>query len=71
MRDLDKFEEMFMIFASSLAQFGSCIEDAKFKGEVGYISDIASEKLQKLYLDISEDIEEVRKYKKRQKNVIH
>ena len=40
MKDLDKFEEMFMIFASSLAQFGSCIEDAKFKGEVGYISDI-------------------------------
>lgn len=66
MKDLNEYETMFMIFASSLAQFGSDIEEANFTGEVGYISDIASEKLQRLYLDIIEDIEEVRKYRKRQ-----
>jgi hypothetical protein len=64
MRDLDKFEEMFMIFASSLAQFGSSIEEAEFSGEVGYISNKTSDMLQELYSETLKNIEEVRKYQK-------
>ena len=64
MRDLDKFEEMFMVFASSLAQFGSEIEDSKFKNEVGLISFSTSRKLEELYKEIEEDIRKCRAYSK-------
>lgn len=63
MKDLNEYETMFMIFASSLAQFGSDIEEANFTGEVGFISDRASRMLQQLYIDIIKDIEEARKYR--------
>jgi hypothetical protein len=63
MKDLNEYETMFMIFASSLAQFGSDIEEANFSGEVGFISSKTAGKLQKLYLDVIKDIEEVREYK--------
>ena len=53
-----------MIFASSLAQFGSSIEEAEFKGEVGYISNKTSDMLQELYSETLKNIEEVRKYQK-------
>ena len=62
MKDLDKFEEMFMVFASSLAQFGSEIEEANFKKEVGLISFSTARKLQDLYKEIEEDIETARAF---------
>jgi hypothetical protein len=62
MKDLDRFEEMFMIFASSLGQFGSQIEQANFKNEVGLISFSTSRKLEELYNEIEEDIERVRAF---------
>ena len=64
MKDLDEYEAMFMIFASSLAQFGSDIDMANFKGEVGFISNRASRMLEQLYIDIVKDIQEAKKYQK-------
>ena len=64
MKDLDRFEEMFMIFASSLGQFGSQIEQANFKNEVGLISFTTSRKLKDLYNEIEEDIKKVREFNK-------
>ena len=64
MRDLDKFEEMFMIFASSLGQFGSEIEEANFKNEVGLISFSTARKLEELYKEVEEDIRRARAYTK-------
>jgi len=64
MKDLDRFEEMFMIFASSLGQFGSQIEQANFKNEVGLISFSTSRKLEELYNEIEEDIKKVREFNK-------
>jgi hypothetical protein len=62
MKDLDKFEEMFMVFASSLAQFGSEIEDSKFKNEVGLISFSTARKLEELYNEVEEDIKRARAF---------
>ena len=64
MKDLDRFEEMFMVFASSLGQFGSQIEQANFKNEVGLISFTTSRKLKELYNEIEEDIKKVREFNK-------
>jgi hypothetical protein len=64
MKDLEKFEEMFMIFASSLAQFGSEIEEAKFKNEVALISFSTSRKLEELYKEVEDDIKRLRMYEK-------
>jgi len=64
MRDLDKFEEMFMIFASSLGQFGSQIKEANFKNEVGLISFSTARKLEELYKEVEEDIRRARAYTK-------
>lgn len=62
MKDLDKFEEMFMVFASSLAQFGSEIEESNFKNEVGLISFSTARKLEELYNEVEKDIERARAY---------
>lgn len=62
MRDLDKFEEMFMVFASSLGQFGSEIEEANFKNEVGLISFSTARKLEELYNEVEEDIRRARAF---------
>jgi hypothetical protein len=62
MRDLDKFEEMFMVFASSLGQFGSEIEEANFKNEVGLISFSTARKLEELYNEVEEDIRKARAF---------
>jgi len=62
MRDLDKFEEMFMVFASSLAHFGSEIEEANFKNEVGLISFSTARKLEELYNEVEKDIERARAF---------
>ena len=62
MRDLDKFEEMFMVFASSLGQFGSEIEEANFKNEVGLISFSTARKLEELYNEVEKDIERARAF---------
>ena len=62
MRDLDKFEEMFMVFASSLGQFGSEIEEANFKNEVGLISVSTARKLEELYNEVEEDIRRARAF---------
>ena len=64
MRDLHKFEEMFMIFASSLAQFGSEIDQAKFKDEVGMVSWSTSNKLKDLYIEIEAEINRLKDYQK-------
>jgi hypothetical protein len=64
MKELQKFEEMFMIFASSLAQFGSEIEHANFKHEIGMISYQTSRKLQDLYSEIESDLERLKEYQK-------
>ena len=63
MKDLHKFEEMFMIFASSLAQFGSEIDQAKFKDEVGMVSWSTSNKLD-LYIEIEAEINRLKDYQK-------
>jgi hypothetical protein len=62
MKDLDKFEEMFMVFASSLGQFGSEIEEANFKNEVGLISFSTARKLEELYNEVEEDIRRARAF---------
>jgi hypothetical protein len=62
MKDLDKFEEMFMVFASSLGQFGSEIEEANFKNEVGLISFSTARKLEELYNEVEEDIRKARAF---------
>ena len=62
MKDLDKFEEMFMVFASSLGQFGSQIEEANFKNEVGLISFSTARKLEELYNEVEEDIRRARAF---------
>ena len=59
---LDKFEEMFMVFASSLGQFGSEIEEANFKNEVGLISFSTARKLEELYNEVEEDIRRARAF---------
>ena len=64
MKELQKFEEMLMIFASSLAQFGSEIEQANFKHEIGMISYQTSRKLQDLYTEIESDLERLKEYQK-------
>tara|TARA_R110001592_G_C12756327_1_gene712466 strand:- start:152 stop:352 length:201 start_codon:yes stop_codon:yes gene_type:complete len=64
MKELQKFEEMFMIFASSLSQFGSEIEQANFKHEIGMISYQTSRKLQDLYSEIENDLERLKEYQK-------
>ena len=64
MKELPKFEEMLMIFASSLAQFGSEIEQANFKHEIGMISYQTSRKLQDLYSEIENDLERLKEYQK-------
>tara|TARA_R110002012_G_scaffold181777_1_gene348186 strand:+ start:349 stop:549 length:201 start_codon:yes stop_codon:yes gene_type:complete len=64
MKDLHKFEEMFMIFASSLAQFGSEIDQAKFKDEVGMVSWSTSNKLKDLYTEVEAEIERLKAYQK-------
>ena len=64
MKDLNKFEEMFMLFASSLAHFGSEIEEANFKNEVGLISWQTARKLEELYKEVEDDINRVREYSK-------
>lgn len=64
MKDLHKFEEMFMIFASSLAQFGSEIDQAKFKDEVGMVSWSTSNKLKDLYIEIEAEINRLKDYQK-------
>ena len=69
MKDLDRFEEMFMVFASSLGRFGSQIEQANFKNEVDYISFTTSMKLKELYNDIEESIERVREFNKIKKRI--
>ena len=62
MKDLDRFEEMFMVFASSLGQFGSEIEEANFKNEVGLISFSTARKLEELYNEVEEDIRRARAF---------
>ena len=62
MKQLDEFEEMFMIFSSSLAQFGSQIEEANFKNEVGLISFSTARKLEELYKEVEEDIKRARAF---------
>ena len=64
MKDLHKFEEMFMIFASSLAQFGSEIDQARFKDEVGMVSWSTSNKLKDLYTEIEAEINRLKDYQK-------
>lgn len=64
MNELDKFEEMFMVFASSLGQFGSQIEEANFKNEVGLISFSTARKLEELYKEVEDDIKRARAYSK-------
>ncbi len=64
MKDLRKFEEMFMIFASSLAQFGSEIDQARFKDEVGMVSWSTSNKLKDLYTEIEAEINRLKEYQK-------
>jgi|TARA_R100000084_G_scaffold109349_1_gene75874 hypothetical protein len=64
MKDLHKFEEMFMIFASSLDQFGSEIEQARFKDEVGMVSWSTSNKLKDLYTEIEAEINRLKEYQK-------
>jgi|TARA_R110002020_G_scaffold159591_2_gene343529 hypothetical protein len=64
MKDLHKFEEMFMIFASSLAQFGSEIDQARFKDEVGMVSWSTSNKLKDLYTEIEAEINRLKEYQK-------
>lgn len=59
---LDRFEEMFMVFASSLGQFGSEIEEANFKNEVGLISFSTARKLEELYNEVEEDIRRARAF---------
>ena len=64
MNELDKFEEMFMVFASSLGQFGSQIEEANFKNEVWLISFSTARKLEELYKEVEDDIKRARAYSK-------
>lgn len=64
MNELDKFEEMFMVFASSLGRFGSQIEEANFKNEVGLISFSTARKLEELYKEVEDDIKRARAYSK-------
>jgi len=64
MKELHKFEEMFMVFASSLAEFGSQIEEAEFKNEVGLVSYQTSRKLKDLYQEVEEDLERLKEYQK-------
>ena len=61
MKQIDKFEELFMIFRSSLAQFGQELTDEDFTDEVKLVAWQTCNRLYALDRELEYEIEQIRK----------